>query len=211
MRTRTKIRAHHRTPGPRATPGGAWARRRRRASTGLAILASAAVLLSYFATTLAYRADIAEPQPWQPARRADSSDTFRPIGTPRQPSCGGIEMQALDPPLQVDCLDVVLHRENWDLDHPLRQVRSADMLVENRFLRAGEKAYFNLLPAGARPSYRGCVDNRQAPQYWMTFATLQGRVICIRSDEGRVGILQAERALRQSPAVRARLTVWSKL
>jgi hypothetical protein len=61
-----------------------------------------------------------------------------------------------------------------------------------------------------RPTYTKCVHSRGGREYWLTFTDLPGLTACVRSDEGRTGILQTESIDDRSRVIQARLTVWEK-
>ncbi len=173
-----------------------------------AALFSLLIIVLYVLTTVIYGAADPVRQSPLPASAPDGVvDAFGVEGTGTSGICAEIEHGATSPNVMTNCKPVILERENFDLDH-LSRPTSADLLVENSILRAGARASFRLLVAQERPSYQACTASRHEPLFWVPFSALPGRTLCVRTDEGRVGIIQVEDARQDSVRVRARLTVW---
>jgi hypothetical protein len=119
-------------------------------------------------------------------------------------------MVPADPQTTTFCQQVTLRSKNIDIDYIRQRSRSADVLAENGFLRAGKRAYFGLLDVDEQPSYSKCTSGIGERRFWLAFAELPGRTLCVYSDEGRVGVIQAEDANSQGTVIDARLTVWDK-
>ena len=124
--------------------------------------------------------------------------------------CAEIE-STHDEPLRLnDCASLVLRTRNLDLDYPAARPRAYDVLVENSVLRAGQRASFSVLGLDERPSYLRCAERNGRSQYWLSFGDLPGHTLCVRTDEGRIGLIQPEKVDALGTTVHARLTVWDK-
>jgi hypothetical protein len=135
---------------------------------------------------------------------------FGVVGVGLMGICAEIEERDSDPRKLISCEPRRLSKKNLDLDYPAIPPRSADILVENGVLRAGDLAYFQVLAIDERPTYAKCAHGRGGRQYWLSFTDLPGLTVCVHSDEGRTAILQTESIDARSKVIQARLTVWDK-
>lgn len=192
-----------------STRAATWGHRRRQVSNiRLLLCAVLCVSGTYWGSSLAFRAENSS------GAYSDVYDQdpqgFGVAGEGSTGICAEILSRPTDPPLLFDCRRILLYTENFDVDYPPGHARSVDVLVQNSIVKAGPRAFFRVLDINERPTFDKCNSRLLAPRFWVGFADLPGRSLCVRSDEGRVGIIQAEDVTLRGAKVSARLTVWKK-
>ncbi|MDG4824812.1 hypothetical protein O7635_23425 [Asanoa sp. WMMD1127] len=188
---------------------GTFATRQEWTSLGAALAAVLMTLTGYWVARIANHTEEARAP-----RTSASAPAYAPAygvaGVGENGICAEIRVVETDPALLVDCEKVELRNRGLDLDYPPDAERSADVIADRGILTAGERSWFVVLDPDEQPTFRKCGSDLLPKSYWLSLSQLPGHTICVRSDEGRIGIIQPETVTAGSDQASVRLTVWNK-